>query len=401
MGQTCLARSSRIMQFSLLSLMFVVLLQLASGRELAFVLLLYRHGDRSPIDNYPKGLHNESEWPQGFGQLTTLGMQQQFDLGQYTRKRYAGFLSPTYKRVEVLVKSTELDRTIMSAGANLAGLFPPAGNQIWNPEILWQPIPVHVVPEAYSPKLIFPIFDCPRYMELLEETMASRELQAEFQPYEEFLKQLVVDSGYDLNTLKTLYNSKLWDLQDTLLCEAIHNFTLPEWATEDVRAKLADLAILSLASVFGVYKRVEKARLQGGLLVRSIVETLADAALNPGERKLLAYSAHDTTIGALQMALNTFNERLPPYVSCQIFELYKEDNRQHTIEMYYRNDTSKEPYQQTLPGCSFACPVSKFAELVRPVITDDWKRECGMKEMRNGMEHSSQDGDGIFYLLYV
>lgn len=31
----------------------------------------------------------------------------------------------------------------MSAQANLAGLFPPTGDQVWNPDIRWQPIPVH------------------------------------------------------------------------------------------------------------------------------------------------------------------------------------------------------------------------------------------------------------------
>ncbi|KAJ6666497.1 hypothetical protein lerEdw1_020220 [Lerista edwardsae] len=241
MGQTGLARSAKNMQLSLLSLMFVVLLQLASGRELTFVLLIYRHGDRSPIENYPTGLHNEGEWPQGFGQLTTvgrlfieildssqthacivvpqLGMQQQHELGQYLKKRYEGFLNPMYKREEVLIESTELDRTIMSAQSNLAGLFPPAGDQIWNPKILWQPIPVHIVPKRFNPKLRFPIFDCPRYLELLKETIASREFQDKLQPYEEFLKEIAFRSGYDLDSLRSLDNFKLWHVQDSLLCE--------------------------------------------------------------------------------------------------------------------------------------------------------------------------------------
>lgn len=36
----------------------------------------------------------------------------------------------------------------MSAEANLAGLFPPTGVQRFNPNISWQPIPVHTVPIA-------------------------------------------------------------------------------------------------------------------------------------------------------------------------------------------------------------------------------------------------------------
>ena len=34
----------------------------------------------------------------------------------------------------------------MSAEANLAGLFPPNEVQHFNPNISWQPIPVHTVP---------------------------------------------------------------------------------------------------------------------------------------------------------------------------------------------------------------------------------------------------------------
>lgn len=35
----------------------------------------------------------------------------------------------------------------MSAEANLAGLYPPKGQQVFNPNITWQPIPVHTVPD--------------------------------------------------------------------------------------------------------------------------------------------------------------------------------------------------------------------------------------------------------------
>lgn len=46
------------------------------------------------------------------------------------------------------MRSTDFDRTLMSAEANLAGLFPPNGMQRFNPNISWQPIPVHTVPIA-------------------------------------------------------------------------------------------------------------------------------------------------------------------------------------------------------------------------------------------------------------
>lgn len=42
----------------------------------------------------------------------------------------------------------------MSAQVTLAGLFPPEGQQIWNDDIQWQPIPVHAVPSHLDYVLI-------------------------------------------------------------------------------------------------------------------------------------------------------------------------------------------------------------------------------------------------------
>ncbi|CDQ97085.1 unnamed protein product [Oncorhynchus mykiss] len=74
-------------------------------------------------------------------------MRQHFELGQALRKRYQGFLNDTYDRREIAVRSTDYDRTLMSAEANLAGLYPPNGSQVFNPTLEWQPIPVHTVPQ--------------------------------------------------------------------------------------------------------------------------------------------------------------------------------------------------------------------------------------------------------------
>jgi len=49
--------------------------------------------------------------------------------------------------IQVYVRSTDVDRTLMSAETDLAGLFPPEGPQLWNDELLWQPVPVHTVSE--------------------------------------------------------------------------------------------------------------------------------------------------------------------------------------------------------------------------------------------------------------
>uniref|UniRef100_A0A663MG32 acid phosphatase n=1 Tax=Athene cunicularia TaxID=194338 RepID=A0A663MG32_ATHCN len=285
------------------------LINVLGGR---IIRLVFRHGDRTPIVNFPTDLHKESEWPQGFGQLTQTGMKQLFELGQYMKKRYSDFLNSTYNRQEFYIQSTDYDRTIMSAQSYLSGLFPPTSSQIWNPELLWQPIPVHI-----------------------------------------FQKSTERD---------------------------IHNYTLPVWATKDVINKMEKLAELSLLSLFGLYKTEEKSRLQGGVLVNIILNSIKQAASSSKKRKMEVYSAHDTTIGALHIALNIFNGKLPPYASCQFFELYQESSGRYSIEMHYRNDSSKDPYLLTLPGCTSACPLEKFAELVSPVITENWSKECGRKD---------------------
>ncbi|XP_045435249.1 prostatic acid phosphatase isoform X9 [Pipistrellus kuhlii] len=269
------------------------------AKELKFVTLVFRHGDRSPIDTFPNDPIKETSWPQGFGQLTQMGMEQHYELGEYIRKRYGKFLNESYKHQQVYVRSTDIDRTLMSAMTNLAALFPPDGISLWNPNLPWQPIPVHTVPLMEDRLLFLPFKNCPRFQELESETLKSEEFQKRLQPYKDFIETLPKLSGYHGKDLFRIW-SKVYD---PLFCE------------------------------------------------------------------------HDTTISGLQMALDVFNGILPPYASCHIMELYLEKG-DYFVEMYYRNETNHEPYPLTLPGCTPSCPLMKFAELVAPVIPQDWATEC-------------------------
>lgn len=38
----------------------------------------------------------------------------------------------------------------MSAESNLAGMFPPSGDQIWNEDLAWRPVPVHTLAREYD-----------------------------------------------------------------------------------------------------------------------------------------------------------------------------------------------------------------------------------------------------------
>ncbi|KAG8126014.1 hypothetical protein E2320_021173 [Naja naja] len=332
---------------------------------------LYRHGDRSPVKTYPRDPYQESAWPQGFGQLSQEGMQQHWDLGQALRRRYDGFLSASYNRQEIFVRSTDFDRTLMSAEANLAGLYPPEGKQVFNPNITWQPIPVHTVPDYMEKLLRFPLSSCPRYEQLQNETRQMPEYVNMTVQNMEFLKMVANMTGIQDVSLESV-----WSVYDALFCETTHKMNLPAWVTPVVMATLKELKDFSFNVLFGIHRQVEKARLQGDCLLWIL----------RGRFTYFFFPQHDTTLAALQTALNVYNGKQPPYASCHIFELYEEDDGNFTVEMFFRNESQKEPYILQLPDCKQRCPLPQFLQLTEPVIAKDWKQECQIISTLNDTE---------------
>ncbi|TKS66267.1 Lysosomal acid phosphatase [Collichthys lucidus] len=354
------------------AVLFLLAVGSVCGGKLVYVTVLFRHGDRSPVKAYPTDPYQESAWPQGFGQLSQEGMRQHFELGRFLRNRYKGFLNESYDRHEISVRSTDYDRTLMSAEANLAGLYPPSGQQVFTPDLKWQPIPVHTVPQSEERLLSYPLRDCPRYKQLMNETEHTEEFLNVTTEY-----QGIIDLVKNKTGLNTTVES-VWSVYDTLFCESRHNMTPPDWVTPDVMEKLRKLKDFGFQVTFGVYKQQEKSRLQGGILLGEIVKNLSKVAVQDAKQRLrmMMLSAHDTTVAALQASLNVFNGKQPPYASCQIFELYRNDNGSASVSMFYRNDTTVEPYPLQLPGCSLDCPLEEFVTITKLSISDDRDKEC-------------------------
>jgi hypothetical protein len=155
--------------------------------QLELLQIVFRHGDRTPTDSYPNDIHNQSTWDKfgGLGQLTQRGMQHHYEYGGYLRKRYADFLAEHFDVTKVTIRSTDYDRTIMSAESLLASLYTPKSYQIWNPQLAWQPIAVHTTNAA----AIYPE-DCPRYYELLEQVNASDEFLKVLDQFKVYLRCL-------------------------------------------------------------------------------------------------------------------------------------------------------------------------------------------------------------------
>lgn len=374
-----------VMSTSPLSLLFLLFLSLldrhawAQGQDntLQLVQMLYRHGDRSPITLYANDPHGNvsAVWPMGLGQLTKKGKAMHYELGRWLRGRYNTLVGPDWVPEELVVRSSDTDRTLMSAACNLAAFyFPKHDDERFEKHLPWMPTPIHTVP-AQLDKLILVDSSCPRAKveeKNLDTLPEVKKILEENQDLFKFLTEKAGQSVPNITAVSYLF--------DTLQIEAAYNLTLPSW-TKEVWDRMERLHYWSFKLM--AYTP-ELKRLKAGPLVKEFRDNMrkrvagnSSSSSSNLNTKIYMYSAHDATVAMLTEALGVYNGLPPPYAALFLLELHKVGS-QHYVKMYYHNDTAmrEPPYPLVLPGCSERCLLEDWLSLTAKVVPDDWDKEC-------------------------
>lgn len=303
------------------------------------------HGGPKPPapveDSYRKNTLTGGTFP---GQLTTLGMQQLYELGKRLRGKYieeSHFLSSTFSPAEVYVRSTNIVRTIESAKCLVAGLFQQKQIEI---------VPI-VTTEAES-EILYPNYQGCKMLKIIgghrwAESSTLPDIVADLQSIQ---SALGVAAHQHLDFIL---------IRDDMVARETHGLPCPP-VLDTWRDTVERRAVDTICYVFEPSKRESLQLCVGPLLhilLANIEEKLQGTSSEPN-RKLFLYSAHDTTLIPCLMALGIFDMRWPPYAADITLELHQ---HRKTNEAYVK--VSYVGQDQRIPGCSGVyCPLEEFKQ---------------------------------------
>jgi len=314
--------------------------------KLIFALDLIRHGDRTPIHSVPAATY---QWPEGAGQLTTRGMAQEYQLGKKLRQYYIEkqhFLPEIYKSELMYVRSTDYDRTLMSAQAFLMGFY-PAGN---GPQG-YQPIPIHTQPvdnDAIIPKqLVCDSCKEDLFKKYVYPQKAWQQKQTQLMPK---FKQWGQAIGSEIHELRQLAK-----LGDTFYIYQQHHIPLPKDLSQQDIAEIIHEGNWALAHLF-TPQSIGNNMGQG--LLSLVTQYLQEGAKQQTPLKYVLLFGHDSSIMTLFSAMSAPLEEPPPYASRVNFSLYEKSSGEHYVTVSY-NDKS-----MAIPHCGKSeCTLTTFSEL--------------------------------------
>lgn len=367
--------------FIVISILFNVAFSIdLSDTKLEHVQIIFRHGERSPIERLPFDTFKDSSWDKfgGYGQLTQTGIKTSHNFGTFLREFYSDFIPESYNRNFVYVRSTDYDRTIMSAQSLLSGLFPPENEQVWNKNIRWQPVPVHMTHKNEDE--LYNLQACPRFTKLKNDVFESNEAMKLIDDNQDLIDR--VNKGIGNGNL-TLIDFKR--LSDNLFISKENKLSQPDWVTSNMYRQIR-LIGTGLSDLY--YKTIEMAKLTSGSILFKIKQNIIEKTENKSTNQLYLFSAHDSYVSALSKLLDTKIEmRQPNYCSAIVIELRRANNDFYVRALWKNNPSSAgiDMKEVRMFGQGKLIPLKKFMSLIEDRVVENNKNECKLETKRGSL----------------
>ncbi|XP_055344564.1 prostatic acid phosphatase-like [Paramacrobiotus metropolitanus] len=360
--------------------------------ELLLVQVVHRHGERTSLFQIPTaGEVQRQNSPSIEAQLTSNGIRQMYEYGQFIRTRYHAFFEDgeraSSQRIKVISSAT--DRTIKSAQALIAGLLPPNGTRRqWNTPLgeYWNPFPVYTRPRHHDALLLNYDMDCPEFAKLrnsIGELPAAKLLQNELQGFKENVIKATDVMEYNFFETTTRIHDALLHQQ-----RYANDSSYPKWMNQSLYDTMDRIVNMRMHLIAGGNRDRVRTRFRVGHLLKEIVDRMntAGQAYKTGksnELKMVLYSGHDENVAGILAALDLFNYTVagpnfgvPKFTASIIFEYF----RNNTVRVLFKNDPDNmaaDPKILDPPHCGIYCPLDAFTDQIRDL--DGWEKRSGKK----------------------
>ena len=336
--------------------------------EIVFVFEHFRHGARSSvyIDKHNIDIY-DIKWI-GDGELTPVGMRMLYLIGVHIRNKYSNIINNLTSSNDLLVYSTDLNRTIVSAEAQLLGMFPPKkGDIILDEHIKYsyppnnipievqeeinkldkisipskiRAIPINFFHKEKKPYLLTEEDECPRTKLIKQQNYKKKDVQDFIKNFREKYSDKWMEYFHIKD--KSIFENYnfLLEVTDHFISSYIHKrknlkffedygINLKEYYEECIEFKNLSMYEIETTSEIGI--------MAASPIFKEMIyymDAIIDSKKNKKKEnkkipKFIMYSGHDYIIAAVQLYLNNvFNTPCfyPGFAANQFFELHMINN---------------------------------------------------------------------------
>ena len=406
-------------------ILFLLIATSLSADKLVFLMTHFRHGARAPQKYYDEVNHLDyvlESWKNP-GELTPIGQRMHYALGLHNREKYIDqlkFLSNQFDPHEILIYSTRLNRTLLSAACHLQGLYPPGtGGKITEaqkdnavPQVKLSDdvkkilnelnlnslpngtsvAPIRMINDNDKKMIIYDIPDCLWKRDEMREInyKNSKELQNIVQSFSDkysgTLNQMYgKENTYDIDFVDNFCDAfisaktellKMEKLSSTNInqtellntCFEFMKLNFRDWISGDEERTLPTLEVSKLMREFIHYMRQ---RINADINKENITAKLEDFS----RPKMLMISAHDSTVSMWEMFL---------------------------IKVFYNNDKTKYTYPKFASQLTFEVFVDDSIQekklsdyIINCTLNNDLFLSKNVEEFINEVEKNLYDDDKI------